>query len=152
MSVLKESVLNVKRSSFSGYILTLLCNRAYVWYYWGPKMLTEFSGKEGMDYDFFMILHVTAIMASLFASTVIDYGRRKVLFVNLLVLAVAFVAVQHAPTIFTWKLGFLLVEGCVNFSWTVGSILSAELFPTAVRARAYGTLQVLLDSTSEVEG
>jgi len=117
---------------------------AYVWYYWGPKMLTEFSGKEGMDYDFFMILHVTAIMASLFASTVIDYGRRKVLFVNLLVLAVAFVAIQHAPTIFTWKLGFLLVEGCVNFSWTVGTILSAELFPTAVRARAYGTLQVFV--------
>merc|ERR1719191_288968 len=63
---------------------------AYIAFYWGPKMLSDFSGKAGVDYDFFMILHVIAIASSVFASTVVDYGRRKVLVVNLVVLALAF--------------------------------------------------------------
>merc|ERR1719191_1778939 len=92
---------------------------AYIAFYWVPKMLSDISGKDGVDYDFLMILHASAILASLCASIVVDYGRRKVLVIDLLVLAVAFVCVQHAPTIFTWKLGFLLVEWCITFAWTV---------------------------------
>lgn len=117
---------------------------AYVNFYWGPKLLNDFSGKDGVDYDFFMMMHSTAIFSSLFASTVVDYGRRKVLVIDLLVLAVGFVAMHHAPTIFTWKLGFLLVEWCLSFAWTVGPILSSELFPTVFRARAFGTLQIFV--------
>lgn len=117
---------------------------AYIGFYWGPKMLSDFSAKDGVDYDFFMVMHGSAILASLFASTVVDYGRRKVLVIDLLVLAVGYVAMQHAPTIFLWKLSFLLVEWCITFAWTVGPILTSELFPTVFRARAFGTLQIFV--------
>jgi MFS family permease len=115
---------------------------AYVSFYWGPKLLSDFSGKDGVDYDFFMVIHGNAILSSLFVGTVVDYGRRRVLVIDLFVLAVAFTAMQHAPTIFTWKLCFLLVECCITIAWTVATILTSELFPTAFRARAFGTLQI----------
>jgi MFS family permease len=117
---------------------------SYIGFYWGPKMLSDFSGKQGVDYDFFMILHGAAILSSLFASTVVDYGRRRVLVIDLLVMAAAFVAIQHAQTTFAWKLSFLVSDACVQFAWTVGPILTSEVFPTVFRARAFGTLQVFV--------
>lgn len=116
----------------------------YIGFYWSPKFLNDFTGKDKVDYDFLMMLHVAAIFSSLLVSTVVDYGRRKVLVIDLFLLALAYVALQHAPTVFLWKLCFLLVEFCVVFAWTVGPILSAELFPTAFRTRAFGTLQIFV--------
>jgi hypothetical protein len=121
---------------------------SYIAFFWGPVMLSDLSGNDEVDYDFFMMVHLASIPASLIAGSVIDYGRRLTLLIDLLLLTAGFIAVQLAPTTMLWKVSFLFVEVCITFGWTIGPVLTSESFPTVFRARAYGTLQLFVRVSS----
>jgi MFS family permease len=121
---------------------------SYIAFFWGPVLLNDLSGDAGVDYVYFMIVHLSSIPSAFLAGCVVDYGRRLTLFIDLLCLTGGFIAIQLAPTTAIWKVTFLFIEVCITFGWTIGPILTSESFPTVFRARAYGTLQLFVRISS----
>mmetsp|Transcript_92011 Transcript_92011/g.168739 ORF Transcript_92011/g.168739 Transcript_92011/m.168739 type:complete len:426 (-) Transcript_92011:58-1335(-) len=115
---------------------------SYAIFFWAPTLLREHTGEVDVDLATLSSATLATVPIGLAAGWLIDYGRRSIIVSSLVICSITLLIMPFTSTTI-WKVCYVVLECFISVAWTIGGIWTNELFPTRVRATAFGTMQCL---------
>ncbi|MES1913109.1 MAG: hypothetical protein MHM6MM_005336 [Cercozoa sp. M6MM] len=135
-----QSVLGTDRKLFFSALLTwfLIGFGFYGFFSWQPQYFSDFEE----DSNYYLTMFLTSLAqlpGNLAGVALVDrMGRRRIVFVSMLLSAVAMAGIMHVTSHTQLTLVACVISAVQVFGWNALSILSTELFSARMRTTLFG--------------